>query len=167
MSTIFGGSNQKSQSTSSNVSNPYLTSALGGQVNNATTASNTLASLLGGQGTAAQNQAFQNWQGSTGYQFGLNQGSQAITQNNAAAGLLDSGATAKALDTYGQQYANTQYQNYLNPLQNLVNSGNQAGSIIGSTGNVSQSSGSGNSNNGGLGAFIGSALGGAGQVLGI
>jgi len=162
MSQIFGGSQQSSNgvSSSSNVSNPYLTSALSGQVTNGTNASNTLASLLGGQGTAAQNQAFQNWQGSTGYQFGLNQGSQAITQNNAASGLLDSGATAKALNTYGQQYANTQYQNYLNPLQNLVNSGNQAGSIIGSTGNVSNgtNSSSGNTYSGGLGAFIGSIL---------
>jgi len=160
MSSIFGGSQQSSsnQSSSSNVNNPLITGALGSQLSNGTQASNTLAGLLGGQGTAAQNAAFQNWQNSTGYQFGLNQGTQAITQNNAASGLLDSGATAKALDTYGQQYANTQYQNYINPLQNLVNSGNQAGSVVGSVGNVSNSSGSssGSSSTGGLGGFLGS-----------
>lgn len=158
MSSIFGGSSQQSTNSSSNVNNQYLQNAIGSQVSNGTTASNTLSGLLGGQGTAAQNAAFQNWQGSTGYQFGLNQGSQAITQNNAASGLLDSGATAKALDTYGQQYANTQYQNYINPLQNLVNSGNQAAGIIGGAGQVSNGSSSGNSNNGGLGAFLGAVL---------
>lgn len=150
MSSIFGGSN--SSSSSQNVNNQYLQSNLGSQVTNGTNASDTLSGLLGGQGTAAQNAAFKNWQGSTGYQFGLNQGTNAITTNNAASGLLDSGATAKALDTYGQQYANTQYQNYLNPLQNLVNSGNQAAGIIGSAGNTSNTSS--NTVNGG--GFFGS-----------
>lgn len=165
MSSIFGGSSQKS--SSSNQAYPYLQGALSPEVSNGVSADQTLSSLLGGHGSAAQNAAFKNWQGSTGYQFGLNQGSQAITQNNAATGLLNSGATAKALDTYGQQYANTQYQNYLNPLQNLVNSGNQGASVIGGAGQTQQSSGS--SNTGGLGGALGSLLGSPGiaSIFGI
>src|ERR1700761_1711170 len=129
MSAIFGGSNSnnnsQSASQSSNQAYPMLSQALGGQTTNGTGASNALAALLGvGGNPAAQQQAFQNWQNSTGYNFGLNQGTQAITQNAAASGLLDSGATGKALQTYGTNYANTQYQNYLNPLQSLVSSGN-------------------------------------------
>lgn len=46
-----------------------------------------------------------------GYQFQLQQGTQAVDQNLAASGLLQSGAAGKALQTYGQglasQYANT------------------------------------------------------------
>jgi hypothetical protein len=116
-----------------------LSSALGGQVSTGTSASNQLANLLGLNGTPAQTQGFQNFQNSTGYQFGLNQGTQAITQNAATAGLLNSGSTAKALDTYGQNYANTQYQNYLNPLQSLVGSGTSAANAISGAGQQSSS----------------------------
>lgn len=151
MSFLFGspsksdqGSVQssQSQSSSSNQAFPMLSQALGGQVTNATGASDQLANMLGLNGPQGQNQAFQNWQNSTGYQFGLNQGQQAITGSNAAKGLLNSGATAKALDQFGTNYANTQYQNYLNPLQNLISSGNQAGGVIGATGGISNSSSS-------------------------
>lgn len=168
MSAIFGApskSDQGSQqsSSSSNQAYPMLSQALGGQVNNGTTASNGLSAMLGlGGDTDAQNKAFSNWQNSTGYQFGLNQGTQAITQNAAAKGLLNSGSTAKALDTYGQQYANTQYGNYTGQLQNLVNSGNQAAGVIGSTGQQSQSQGTSNSSSTGekkgAGGFLGALL---------
>lgn len=132
--------NSNSQSASGNLSYPMLSQALSGQVTNGTNASNDLAALLGvGGDPAAQQQALQNWQNSTGYQFGLNQGTGAITGSNATKGLLDSGATAKALDTYGQNYANTQYQNYLNPLTSLITSGNQAASTISGAGGVSDS----------------------------
>jgi hypothetical protein len=183
MSSIFGGSQnqQQSQSYGQSTSNaasqsynqayPSLSSALSGTISNGSGASNQLAGMLGLNGAQGQNQAFQNWQNSTGYQFGLNQGLQSINGNAAASGLLNSGATAKALDTYGQNYANTQYGNYTNQLQGLLNSGNQAAGVVGSTGNVSQSaansqstqnsnsSGSGGSNNGGIGGFVGGLLG--------
>jgi hypothetical protein len=168
MSSIFGGSqatgNNESTNQSSNQAYPMLS-----QTTTGTDASSQLAGLLGvGGGTtaqqqAAQQQAFQGFQNSTGYQFGLNQGTQGITQNAATSGLLNSGATAKAVDTYGQNYANTQYQNYLNPLQSLVSSGNQAGSVIGGVGQQSsgQSTGTSNSNSKpGIGGFIGQAASG-------
>lgn len=151
MSSLFGSpskstNNSTSQSTSnsSNQAYPMLSSALGGQLGNAGAASNQLSGMLGLNGNAGQNQAFQNFQNSTGYQFGLNQGEQAVTGNAATRGLLNSGSTAKALDTYGQNYANTQYQNYTNLLSGLTNTGNQAGSIIGGAGNLSNSNSASN-----------------------
>lgn len=158
MSSIFGGEQQQSQQTSSNQAYPMLSSALGGQISNATGGSNQLAGMLGINGTQGQDDAFKNWQNSTGYQFGLNQGSQAITGNAASTGLLNSGATAKALNTYGQNYANTQYGNYTNQLQGLVNSGNQAAGVVEGAGQQSQQTSSGSKSNGGLGGAIGSIL---------
>ena len=101
MSSIFGGSQQQStnQSTSQNQAYPALSAALSPQVSNGTTASGTLSGLLGGQGQAGSDAAFANFRNGTGYQFGLDQGSQAVTQNAAAKGLLNSGSTARALDT--------------------------------------------------------------------
>lgn len=171
MSNIFGqsasSSNQSSQSSSSNQAYPYLQGALSGNVSNGSNAGNQIANMLGLNGPQGQNQGFQNWQNSTGYQFGLNQGTQAITGNAATQGLLNSGSTLKAVDTYGQNYANTQYQNYLNPLQNLLGSGISSGSVIGGAGNVSNSTSQGSSNgagaNGGIGGLI---SGGVGALLG-
>lgn len=181
MSAIFGSpskesstgsqqstSNSTSNSSSGNLAYPALSNALGGQTTNATSASNDLSALLGVGGDAsAQQAAFKNFQNSTGYQFGLDQGSQAVTQNAATKGLLNSGSTAKGLETYGQNYANTQYQNYLNPLQSLVSSGNQAGSVIGSTGGVSNSNSVSNSQSTGTNSSSGTgAKQGIGGMLG-
>lgn len=154
MSAIFGGSQQKT--SSSNQAYPYLQGALSGTVGTGTGAGAQIANLLGLNGQQGQDQGFQDWRNSTGYQFGLDQGTQSITGNAATQGLLNSGSTLKALDTYGQNYANTQYQNYLNPLQSLLGSGINAASTIGGAGQVS--SGSQSSNNGGIGAAIGSIL---------
>lgn len=172
ISSSSGSSNSNSVNSSSNQAYQPLLAGLQNQVTNSTGASNALSSLLGvGGDPAAQQSAFQNWQNSTGYQFGLDQGSQAITQNASAQGLLNSGSTAKALDTYGQNYANTQYQNYLNPLQSLVSSGNQAGSVIGSTGQSSlgTSNSQSNSQSGSVtnGTSTGAKQGLAGMLGGI
>jgi hypothetical protein len=172
MSSIFGGSKEQSsettqsQSQSGNQAYPMLSQALGGQVSNGTNASNALSGLLGVGGDQAAAQAgFKNFQNSTGYQFGLDQGGQAITQNAATKGLLNSGATLRGLNTFGQNYANTQYGNYANQLQSLLSGGNQAASIIGSAGNQSSSSSTGHStksgsssNGNGIGGFIGALL---------
>lgn len=154
MSQIFGGSQQQSQSH--NQAYPYLQGALSGNISNGGAAGSQIASMLGLNGTPAQNQGFQNWQNSTGYQFGLNQGVQSITGNAATQGLLNSGSTLKALDTYGQNYANTQYGNYTNQLMGLLGAGNTSAGVLGGTGQVS--SGSGSSNNGGIGGAIGQLL---------
>lgn len=167
MSQMFGGSTAKTQSQSNNQAYPMLSQALGGQVNNSGAASNQMANMLGLNGTQGQNQGFQNWQNSTGYQFGLNQGQQSVTGNAAAQGLLNSGATAKALDTYGQNYANTQYGNYDNQLQGLIGSGNQAANTIGGAGQQSSSTGQTNTTNGsGFFGSQGSASAGLGALFG-
>lgn len=152
--TLFGGSS--GSQSSSNQAYPYLQGALSPGVASGQSATSQLANMLGLNGPAGQQQGFNNWQNSTGYQFGLDQGSKAITGNAAASGLLDSGSTAKALDTYGQNYANTQYQNYLNPLENLMSSGLTGAGIIGGAGNVSSGQ---NSSSPGIGKFIGQMIG--------
>jgi len=161
MSSVFGGSksSQTQTSTSNNQAYPMLSGALGGQVTNGTNASNLLSGLFGGQGQDAANKAFDTFRNSTGYQFGMDQGSQAVTQNAATKGLLNSGSTAKALTDYGQNYANSQYQNFVNPLMQLVGSGNQAAGVIANAGQQSNSSStSKSSSNNGLGGFIGQGL---------
>lgn len=186
MSSIFGGSQSATNSNNNSVSNsnstsasqsnnqayPMLNQALGGQVTNGTNAGNGISAMLGlGGDPAAQNQAFQNFRNSTGYQFGLDQGAGAITGSAATKGLLNSGATAKALDTYGQNYANTQYQNYTNLLSGQQNAGNQAAGVISGAGQQSTSNSNSNSaansagtSNGGssskpgIGGFLGALL---------
>jgi hypothetical protein len=54
-----------------------------------------------------------------GYQFGLNQGEEALQNSAAASGSLESGNTQEALNNYAQQYAQTDYNNVYNQaLQN-------------------------------------------------
>lgn len=158
MSQIFGGSQSTQSSNSGNSAYPGLSNTLAGSIGNVGSASSQLGNMLGLGGGGAQDQAFKNWQNSTGYQFGLNQGMQSINGNAAASGLLGSGATGKALESYGQNYANTQYGNYTNQLQQLLNSGNQSAGILAGAGQHSSSSGSSSANNGGAGAAIGSLL---------
>lgn len=167
MSSLFGpsasSSQNSSQASSSNQAYPYLQQALSGNVSNGSNAGNQIANMLGLNGAQGQNQGFQNWQNSTGYQFGLNQGVDSITGNAATQGLLNSGSTLKAVDTYGQNYANTQYQNYLNPLQNLLGSGISSASTIGGAGNVMNQSSQGTTQgagaNGGVGGLVSAGIG--------
>lgn len=164
MSSLFGGGSNSYKSSSTNQAYPTLANDFSGTISNATGAGNLIANMLGLNGPAGQQTGFNNWRNSTGYQFGLNQGLQSINGNAAAQGLLNSGATGKALMTYGQNYANTQYGNYVNQLQALLGSGLQAGGILSSAGNVSNSSGSGNSTNG-LFGNNGAGAAGLGQLI--
>lgn len=164
MSSLFGGSSpgqtlmggSAANSQSSNQAYPYLQSALSGNVGNGGAAGNQMANMLGLNGAQGQNQGFQNFQNSTGYQFGLNQGLGSITGNAATQGLLNSGGTMKAMDTFGQNYANTQYGNYMGQLQGLLGAGNQSAGVIGSAGQQSTSS---ETKSPGMGGFIGQLLG--------
>lgn len=162
MSQIFGGSSSQSQqaSNSSNQAYPYLQGALSSNIGNVGAAGSQIANMLGLNGNAAQSQGFQNWQNSTGYKFGLDQGIQSITGNAATQGLLNSGGTLKAIDTFGQNYANTQYGNYMNQLTSLLGLGNQSAGVLAGAGPRSQSYGtsSSNSNTGGIGGAIGTLL---------
>lgn len=147
---IFGGSQSTQQS--GNQAYNGLSNTLASSIGNVGSAGTQLSDMLGLNGAQGQNQGFKNWQDSTGYQFGLNQGMQSINGNAAASGLLGSGATGKALESYGQNYADTQYGNYTNQLQQLLNSGNQSAGILAGAGQ--QSSGQ-SSSSPGVSKFIG------------
>lgn len=87
-------------------------------------ASANIGALLGlGGNQAAANAAFDQYRGSTGYQFRLGQGIDAIEQSGAARGLLNSGATMKALNEYGQGLASAEFQNYLQALGGVESTG--------------------------------------------
>lgn len=78
-----------------------------------------LLGVNGPEGSARGGTAFNNYLGSTGYGFQLDQGSKAITGNAAARGLLNSGSTGKALTQYGQNLGASYFNNYLGQLGNL------------------------------------------------
>lgn len=104
----------------------YLTSGKGaaatsGFVNNGSAANNAQAQLLGLQPMTGQTiNGFSNYLNSTGYNFQLGQGQNAITSNAASRGLLNSGGTAKALTTFGQGLAGQSFNNYLGQLGGLA-----------------------------------------------
>lgn len=106
------------------------------------------------------NPAYQNYLNSTGYNFQLQQGSNAITGNSASKGLLDSGATAKALTGYGQNLASTTFGNYLGQLGGLAGlQGQQVGQGLTATGQVGQAGTTGGGNAANMQAAAGQALG--------
>lgn len=106
---------------------PYIDS--GG---NAETALNGFLGL--GGDPAATQKAFNDYLGSTGYQFNLGQGLDAVNQSKAAAGLLGSGSTLKALDAYGTGLADQYGQQYVGNLQNEVSTGQSAASGLAGAG---------------------------------
>ena len=157
--SLFGGSKQKSQSNSFNQAYPFVKEAFSPLISSGTQANSQMANLLGLNGEPAQTQGFDNWRKSTGYNFGLNQGMNAITGSAAAKGLLNSGATARALSQFGQDYGATKFGDYMSQLQGLVNPAIQAGGLITGAGQISNSSSKGSSSQGGFGSVVGSLFG--------
>lgn len=98
----------KTQTANTELFKPYVDrgNAAGAAIN----------SFLGLNGTQAQDKAFDTYKDSTGYQFQMDSGTDAVNSNKAAQGLLKSGAAAKALTKYGQGVASTYTQNYLSNL---------------------------------------------------
>lgn len=76
-------------------------------------------------GAAPQNaqNAFSNYLNSTGYQFQMDQGTNAINSGYAAGGTLQSGDAMKALQTYGQNTGKAYFSDYLGQLGNQQNIG--------------------------------------------
>lgn len=117
--------------------------------------------------------------GSTGYQFNLDQGLNAVTQSKAASGLLGSGSTLTALDNYATGLADSYGQQYESNLQGVASTGQAAASGLAGEGqsyanavssnNNSAASASGNAALSGANAFsglLGNALQGYGLTLG-
>ena len=87
--------------------------------------------LLGvGGDPAAAAKAFGTYQGSTGYQYQLQQGLGAVNANAYAKGMGQSGATYKALQDRGNNLANTSFNQYVGNLQNVSQQGTQAASSL-------------------------------------
>lgn len=90
---------------------PYVQSgnAAGGQIN----------AMLGlGSDPTAQQNAFDQFRNSTGYQFRLGEGMNALNSGLASSGTLQSGAAMKAAQEYGQNFASNEFGNYMNMLGN-------------------------------------------------
>lgn len=72
--------------------------------------------------------AFGNYRNSTGYQFRLNQGMDAINSGYAGASSIKSGAAIRAANDYGQGMASQEFGNYLGALGNQQSLGFSAAS---------------------------------------
>lgn len=86
----------------------------------------TGTNMLSPQQTAMS--AFEKYRDSTGYQFRLNQGMNALNSAYAGRGVLQSGAAIKGALEYGQNLATGEFGNYLNSLQTQQNLGAGAAS---------------------------------------
>ena len=75
---------------------------------------------------AAQSSLGDDFTQTPGYQFGLEQGLDAIEGSAAARGNLMSGATLQGLQSYAQDYASNQYQNWLGNQMRLGQMGQNA-----------------------------------------
>lgn len=75
---------------------------------------------------AGKSDAYDKWRNSTGYQFGFDQGQQAVERSAAARGGLNSGATLKALTRYGQGTADQNFGQYWNMLAGMAGQGQTA-----------------------------------------
>jgi hypothetical protein len=85
--------------------------------------------MQGGQSSQdAARAAFDQFRNSTGYQFRLGEGMDAVNSGYAGAGTLKSGAAMKAINEYGQNFASNEFANYANLLNNQAGKGLSAAS---------------------------------------
>ena len=114
---------------------PYLTAG-----KSATSMYSDALGLNGTSGNATATSAFQT---SPGYQFTLDQGTQAALRGASAAGMLNSGNTLTALSQYGTGLANQEYGSWLDRLNGLSGQGlsaaNGASGALGNVANLYQS----------------------------
>ena len=128
----------------------------------------------------AANDAFDIFRNSTGYQFRLGEGMDAVNSNWFGSGLGQSGAALRALTEYGQNFASNEFGNYMGYLSQqqgtgLQAAGAQAGvgvNYANSAANINQANAnalansavaSANNNNaliGGITGAVGNAIGG-------
>jgi hypothetical protein len=116
----------------------------GGMINATGNTMGQMPTQTGQTATQAQNAAFDNFRNSTGYQFRLGEGLDAVGSTYAGIGGLQSGAAMRGITDYGQNFASNEFGNYINALgnQQAVGAGgasalagvgqNFAGTVIGS-----------------------------------
>lgn len=153
---------------------PGVVSGIGGGTFNA---SGTPATV-GTQGqpapqTAQQaaNDAFNIFKNSTGYQFRVNEGQNALNSGYAGSGLLQSGAALRALDDYRQNMASNEFGNYMAYLGNQQGVGLSGASAVAGVGQNYANSVMQNNNSAGTAAANAALARGAnnpfGNALGI
>ena len=127
LSSIFGGNKTEKKSAAASRlgfdylrNNPLVGEAQGfgsDALGRADTAAGLQSALLGlGGDQEAADRAFSTYRDSTGYDFRLGQGMDAIEGSRAARGILNSGATAKELNSFAQNMASEEYSRYLDQL---------------------------------------------------
>lgn len=94
-------------------------------LNNANAGTNALGNALGLNGPQGSAAAVQAFQANPGYQFGLNQGLNAVQARQQQMGQGASGNAMLALNDYAQNYANQNWQQYLQNLQPYQNQATQ------------------------------------------
>jgi hypothetical protein len=129
---------------------------------------------------AAASDAFDMFRNSTGYQFRVNEGMDALNSGFAGAGVLQSGAALKGLDDYRQGMASAEFGNYMGYLgdQQMLTAGaanamsgvntnyaNNTGNLAIAQGNNLANSAVARANNsnamiGGIGNALGGVMGG-------
>jgi hypothetical protein len=82
----------------------------------------------------AAGQAFDTFRNSTGYQFRLGEGMNALNSQYAGAGAVKSGAAMKDAVEYGQNFGSNEFGNYLTALGNQQGVGLSAGSALAGVG---------------------------------
>lgn len=78
----------------------------------------------------AQEDAFGRFRDSTGYQFRLGEGMNALNSGYAGAGVLQSGDAMRAAQDYGQNFASNEFGNYYNMLANQQGVGLSGASAV-------------------------------------
>ena len=153
MGELFGGGG--SEQTSENKAYPWLKDTYG---NSSGVAYNqglgALSRILSGN-SAQSKAALDNWWGSSGGDFMMNQGVDAIDAKMSKMGLLNSGAYGKALEGYRSDLASTKLNEILGQYTGLAKLGLGGGQLVGQAGQVSSGSGGGG---GGLGQLLGLAM---------
>ena len=102
----------------------------------------------------AARSAFDQFRNSTGYQFRLGQGMDAINSGYAGRGTIKSGAAMKGINDYGQGMASAEFGNYMGYLGNQANAGLSAAnaqvgvstSAANNMGNIAMQNGSNQAN---------------------
>ena len=154
MGELFGGGGQESESK--NLAYPWIKSNFG---NSGAAAYNQglggLSSILSGN-SAQSKAALDNWWGSSGGKFLLNQGMDALDSKFYSRGLGRSGAAMKGMEEYRQGLASTKLNEILGQFTGLAQLGLGGGNLVGQAGQVSKGSSSGG---GGLGSLLGAFLG--------
>lgn len=95
-------------------------------INNQTTFAPTTAAPQGQTPQQAAESAFDIFRGSTGYQFRLGEGMDAVNSAYAGSGMFQSGAALRGINEYGQNFASNEFNNYMALLSGQQGTGLQA-----------------------------------------